>query len=82
MALHEDGTPDQRQAHPIEMPAAAVDPFDAVSCATGILMERYGCDAEAAAQRLADWSRDTAIDVPLVAAWLIDDISAIWRRNP
>lgn len=81
MAVHEDGAAGRRQEGP-DGAAAGVDPLDAVSCATGILMERYGCDAEAAAERLAEWSRDTAIDVPLVAAWLIDDVSVLWRRDP
>lgn len=61
----------------------AQEPPDTVSCATGILMERYGCDVETAAERLAQWSRETDIAVPLVAAWLVDDVGAMWhRRSP
>ncbi|GAA4931001.1 ANTAR domain-containing protein [Actinomycetospora succinea] len=63
-----------------DTPPNAIDRPDVISCATGILMERYGCDAEGAIDRLVAWSRETDIGIPLVAAWLIDDVSAVWRR--
>jgi len=76
----EDAAPDEAPPA-LDSPEVAIAPLDAVSCAIGILMQRYGCDVEGAAERLAQWSRETAIDVPLVAAWLIDDVSALWHRE-
>jgi AmiR/NasT family two-component response regulator len=55
---------------------------DAISCATGILMERYGCDARSASDRLVEWSQDIHIDVVDVAVHLIADAgqAAVVRR--
>ncbi|PVZ10840.1 ANTAR domain-containing protein [Actinomycetospora cinnamomea] len=46
---------------------------DVISCATDILMRRYGCDVEEAGSKLRDWSRETNLGVLTVAAWLIED---------
>ncbi|MEJ2890168.1 ANTAR domain-containing protein [Actinomycetospora aeridis] len=62
-----------------DAPGSAQDSRDAISCATGILMERYGCDLTTATERLVAWSRDTDIEIALIAAWLIADLTATWN---
>lgn len=48
-------------------------PTDVVSCATGILMERYGWTADDAGARLVDWSRRTEVGVLDISVWLMED---------
>lgn len=47
------------------------DARDTISCATGILMERYDWDAKDASDQLIEWSKETKIAVPDIAARLI-----------
>lgn len=48
-------------------------PPHAVSSATSILMERYGCCEDEATEYLIDWSLRTGVGLTDVVAWLIKD---------